>query len=171
MKKVIAGLMIMAMVSVTVVWAADEGQAAKEKKALETPKQMPSRGPVMPMREQMRGRGPGMPGAGGMSQAYEEFSKKRAAEHNKAIAELEEIKKIAGSEKATKTVEALQKMIDNKNIEFKKSVEAAEKQRAEMQERAQQRQQQMAAQEAENAKNKPVKPEDKAKTPVEKADK
>jgi len=42
--------------------------------------------------------------------------------HKQAIDELEEIKKIAQEEGATRTVEALQKMIDKKNDEYKKRI-------------------------------------------------
>lgn len=175
MKKVIIGAaMAVVLTCAVVVWAADETGATKERVQKESQlQQAPNRGPGLPTREQMRGRGPGMPGPGGMQQAYEEFMKKREDEHKKAIAELEEIRKIAESEKAPKTVEALQKMIDFKNAEFKKSVEEAEKKRVEMQERIQQRQQQMAAQNAQNAENPPVKPEDKPKekAPAEKTNK
>jgi hypothetical protein len=161
MKKVIIGVVMIVMLTcAVVVWAADE-QAAKE----QTP-QSTSRGPAA----QMRGRGPAMSGAGGMQQAYQELLKKRTAEHQKGIAELEEIKKIAESEKAKKTAEALQKMIDQKNAEFKKSMEDAEKQRTETMERIKQHQKEMAAKKAENQ---PVKPEDKAKekVPAKKAEK
>jgi hypothetical protein len=147
MKKVIIGVMVVVMLTCAVVWAADQAT-----------QQAPVKSPAA----QMRGRGPGMPGPGGMQQAYDEMVKKREAEHQKGIAELEEIKKIAASEKATKTVEALQKMIDKRNADFKKSVEEAEKKRAEMQERIKQHQQQMATQ---NAETQP------AKTPAEKTNK
>jgi hypothetical protein len=165
MKKVMIGAaMVVMLTCAVVVWAADETGATKA----QTPSA--TKAPGLPMREQMRGRGPAMPGPGGMQQAYEEFTKKREEEHKKAIAELEEIRKIAESEKATKTVAALQKMIDNKNAEFKKNMEEAEKKRAEMQQRMEQRQQEMAAK---NAQNPPVKPEDKPKekAPVKKTDK
>jgi hypothetical protein len=168
MKKVIIGAaMAVVLTCAVVVWAADKTQATKEQTPQTTGAQPAPRGPAA----QMRGRGPaGVPGPGGMQQAYEEFTKKREEEHKKAIAELEEIRKIAESEKATKTVAALQKMIDFKNAEFKKSAEETEKKRAEMQQRMEQRQKEMAAK---NAQNPPVKPEDKPKekTPVKKIDK
>ncbi|MBM4104047.1 MAG: hypothetical protein FJ263_08345 [Planctomycetes bacterium] len=171
MKKVMIGTaMVVMLTCAVVVWAANEEQAAKEKKALETPRQVPNRISGTPMRDQMRGRGPGMPGPGGMQQAYEEFTKKREEEHKKAVAELEEIRKIAESEKATKTVEALQKMIDKKNADFKKATEESENKRAEMQQRMDQLQKERAAK---NAQNPAVKPEGepKEKAPVKKTDK
>ncbi len=175
MKKVIIGAaMAVVLTCAVVVWAADETGATKEQVQKESQlQQAPNKAPGLPTREQMRGRGPVMPGLGGQQQAYEEFMKKREEEHKKGIAELEEIRKIAESEKATKTVEALQKMIDKKNADFKKNVEEAEKKRAEMQQRIEQRQQQMAAQNAQNAKNPPAKPEDKPKekAPAEKTTK
>lgn len=167
MKKVMIGAaMVVMLTCAVVVWAADETGATKAQTPQTTGAPSAPRGPAA----QMRGRGPAMPGPGGMQQAYEEFTKKREDEHKKAIAELEEIRKIAESEKATKTVAALQKMIDFKNAEFKKSVEEAEKKRAEMQQRMEQRQKEMAAK---NAQNPPVKPEDKPKekAPVKKTDK
>ncbi len=142
MKKVFVGLMVVVMLTyAAAVWAADESQAKKE----QTPPQPQVQGP-RPPREPgmgMRGRGPTVQGPAGMQQAYEEMQKRREEEHKKAIAELEEIKKIAESEKATKTVEALQKMIDKKNADFKKSTEDMEKRRTERMEQVRQRQQEM----------------------------
>ena len=58
-----------------------------------------------------------------MQQRYQQMLTQRAEIHKQAIDELEEIKKIAQEEGATRTVEALQKMIDNKNAEHKKSIQ------------------------------------------------
>lgn len=63
------------------------------------------------------------------SQMYREMLARRAEEHQKAIAELVAIKEIAEEEGATRTVEALQKMIDKKNAEYKKNAERFEMQR------------------------------------------
>jgi len=67
-------------------------------------------------------------------QAYANRVSKMTNAHKKAIAELEAIKKIAEEEKASRTVEALQKMIDEKEAEFKKQTEKLEKQSPQHQE-------------------------------------
>ena len=61
------------------------------------------------------------------------------ASHKQAVAELEAIKKIAEEEDATRTTEALQKMIDKKNADFKQSMERFESQRSERLKQLQQR--------------------------------
>jgi hypothetical protein len=160
MKRVVVGLMMVMMLTwAVVVWAADEGQAQKDtqQSQVQTPK-----GPAMRPNMPMRGRGPNVQGPAGMQEAYQEMIKRREEEHKKAMAELEEIKKIAEGEKATKTVEALQKMIDNKNAEFKKNVEEAEKKRAERMEQLRLRQQQAVPAPAD------AKTGAKAETPAEK---
>ena len=154
MKKVLIGMMIVAGLGfAAIVWAAEEGQAAKQPAAAAEgqrgPRQMPMR-PGMPSREQMRGAGPNLQGPAGMQQGFENMIKQRQEDHKKAIDELEEIKRIAESEKATKTVEALQKMIDNKNAEFKKMVDEIEKRQKERMEMIQKRQQEMEARRAGN---------------------
>jgi hypothetical protein len=70
----------------------------------------------------------------------------------------------------TKTVEALQKMIDKKNAEFKKSMEESGKKRTEMQERIRQNRQQI---EAQKAGNQPTTPGEKVKekAPAKKVEK
>jgi hypothetical protein len=70
---------------------------------------------------------------------YKEMLAKRYENHKKAIEELEAIKKIAEEEKASRTVEALQKMIDKKNEEFKQRMEQFEQQRRNRPKRAPQR--------------------------------
>lgn len=59
--------------------------------------------------------------------------------HKKAIDELEEIKKIAGEENATRTVEAIQKMIDKNNAEYQKNIEQFTRQQKERAERIRRR--------------------------------
>jgi hypothetical protein len=159
MKRVVVGLMVVMMLMwVVAAWAADEGQAQNtQQPQVQTPK-----GPAMRPNMPMRGRGPNVQGPAGMQEAYQEMIKRREEEHKKAMAELEEIKKIAEGEKATKTVEALQKMIDNKNAEFKKNVEEAEKKRAERMEQLRLRQQQAVPAPAD------AKTGAKAETPAEK---
>ncbi len=80
-------------------------------------------------------RGPSMD----RQQAYQEMLAKRVDSHKQALAELEGIKKIAEEENATRTVEALQKMIDKKDAEFKQKMEQFERQRRERSKRVQQR--------------------------------
>jgi hypothetical protein len=153
MKKVLVGMMIVVgLVFVAVTWAATEGQATGTE--VQTAPH-PGMRPGMPM----RGAGPNAQGPAGM-QGFENMMKQREEEHKKAIGELEDIKKIAEGENATKTVDALQKMIDKKNAEFKKTVDEIEKRQKERLEMIQKRQQEM---EARNAAKPPVKPEDKVK--------
>lgn len=61
------------------------------------------------------------------------------AKHKEALAELETIKKIAEEEGAPRTVEAIQKMIDTKDNEFKQKLEQFERQRTTRLEQLQQR--------------------------------
>jgi uncharacterized protein HemX len=145
MKKVLIGVMVVVVVGfAAVVWAADETQATDAQKAAR-----PATRPTMPMRDQMRGAGggPNMQGPAGM-QGFETLMKQRQEEHAKAVGELEDIKKIAQSENATKTVEALQKMIDKKNEAFKKSVDENEKRQKDRMEMIQKRQAEMDARKA-----------------------
>ena len=72
-------------------------------------------------------------------QAYQEMRAKRMDGHKQALAELEGIKKIAEEEGATRTAEAIQKMIDRKDAEFKQKAEQFERQRRERSKRVQQR--------------------------------
>lgn len=61
-----------------------------------------------------------------MAQSPEAITKQLAAlkrEQQAAISELEEIKKLANEEKATKTVGALDKLIARRNQEFQKRIE------------------------------------------------
>lgn len=60
---------------------------------------------------------------GNREQMYQEMLAKRTEEHQAAVKELEDIKKLAEEEGATKTAEALQKMIDKKNDEFKQNMD------------------------------------------------
>lgn len=168
MKKVLIGMMILSsVVFVTVVLAAADEKAAKEEakqpaaaaEGQRGPRPMPTR-PGMPSREQMRGAGPNFQGPAGMQQGFENILKQREEDHKKAVGELEEIKKIAESENAVKTVEALQKMIDKKNADFKKVIDDLEKRQKERMEMIQKRQQEM---EARRAGNQPAQTEDKTK--------
>lgn len=69
----------------------------------------------------------------------DQMMKERNARNEQMLAELEEIKKIAQGEKAEKTVEALQKMIDKKKAEFAKQADEVEKNRQEIMNRIRQR--------------------------------
>jgi vacuolar-type H+-ATPase subunit I/STV1 len=143
MKKVLIGAMVVVVGLAAVVWAAEEGKAKEAKAAKEA---RPAR-PTMPMSDQMRGAGPNMRGSAGM-QSFEVMLKQRKDEHAKAVGELEEIKKIAESENATKTVEALQKMIDKKNEAFNKNMAEIEKRQKDRMEMIQKRQQEIEARKA-----------------------
>jgi hypothetical protein len=72
-------------------------------------------------------------------QTPEDMLSRRKREHQATIKELEDIKKIAESENATKTAEAIQKMIDTMDAEFKNQLAEDEKKRAAIKERAEQR--------------------------------
>lgn len=80
----------------------------------------------------------------GRTEMYRQRMAAQAETHAAEIKELEGIKKIAEEEKATKTAEAIQKLIDKKNTEYQKRVEQFEqmqKQReAQMQKRMRQQQ-------------------------------
>ena len=72
-------------------------------------------------------------------QAYHKRLAGQMAKHKEALAELEAIKKIAEEEGATRTAEALGKMIDKKDAEFRQKMEQFERQRRERSKRIQQR--------------------------------
>ena len=65
------------------------------------------------------------------SQMLRERMEKQMKVHKAALKELEDIKKIAEEEGATKTAEALQKLIDKKDAQFKKNLQKFEKARKE----------------------------------------
>jgi len=91
-------------------------------------------------------------------QAYQERLAKQMAGHRQALAELEAIKKIAEDEGATRTVEAIQRMIDKKDAKFKQKMEQFEHQRHERSKRLQQRTAEKSA------RKKPVEISEGAKT-------
>lgn len=70
---------------------------------------------------------------------YQDAVARRMAEHKAQITELEEIKKIAQEENASRTIEAIQKLIDKKDSQFKQSLEQFERQRRARMEQIQQR--------------------------------
>ena len=65
------------------------------------------------------------------SQMYRERMEKQMEMHKAALKELEDIKKLAEEEGATKTAAALQKLIDKKDARFKKNLQQFEKARRE----------------------------------------
>ena len=54
---------------------------------------------------------------------YRQAMNQRAERHRQEVAEIEAIKKIAEEEGATRTVQAIQKMIDKKNAAYKEGIE------------------------------------------------
>ena len=81
-----------------------------------------------------------MPGSedasrGDVMQRFEQQIAQRRREHENAIRELEGIKKVALEEKAKKTVALVQKLIDKKNAEFKKSADQIQQYRDRLKER------------------------------------
>lgn len=60
---------------------------------------------------------------GDRKQMMREWMEKQRTEHEAALKELKDIKKIAEEEEAVKTAEAIQKLIDKKDAEFKKKIE------------------------------------------------
>ncbi|MEJ5258795.1 MAG: hypothetical protein WHS88_01240 [Anaerohalosphaeraceae bacterium] len=61
------------------------------------------------------------------------------ARHQELIAELTAVLKLAQEENALKTAEAVQKLIDKHNAEYKRNLELIQQRRAEIQRRAEQR--------------------------------
>lgn len=147
MKKAMITVMFVAVAMLsTSLWAADD--AAQTKPEGVQKQARPDRPGPDGMPHQMRERGmPGGPGMGrdpnAMRQMAQDAIERRKQEHQATIKELEEIKKIAESENATKTAEAIQKMIDAKDAAFKKQLAEVEKRRAEMEERRNQRKQEL----------------------------
>ncbi len=98
--------------------------------------------PGMKMHEMRRDRAPKAPdprGRGRSGQSREQMIKDMQSRRNKvhqaALQELKDIKKLAEEEGATKTAEAIQKLIDKKDAEYKQEIQRFEqirRQRAEM---------------------------------------
>lgn len=70
-------------------------------------------------------------GAVDIEQMYRERLAKLTEEHKASLKELEDIKKLAEEEGATKTAEALQKLIAKKDAEFGEKMKKAERMRKE----------------------------------------
>lgn len=120
MKKLVTLLMVAALFA-GLAFSGEEGdkEVKKSEKQNAAP---PGKGELKrPERSSLAGR----PGRGSVNpqERYQQMLSRRAEIHKQAIDELEEIKKIAQEEGATRTVEALQKMIDKKNAEYKKGIE------------------------------------------------
>ena len=130
-KKAIGLVLALCLVSALVMAEASDGKEAGQKADVSASKQRQKGAPrVSPNRQgDPRNR----------QQAYKEMLEKRRANHKKTLAGLEEIKKIAEEENATRTAEALGKMIDKKNAEFKQSMEQFEGRRRERSRQLQQR--------------------------------
>ncbi len=77
--------------------------------------------------------------AAGREEMYRQRMAQQTETHRAGIKELLDIKKIAEEENATRTVEAIQNLIDKKNAEFRKNVEQVERARRERSQRLQER--------------------------------
>ena len=103
---------------------------------------------------------------------YRQMLARRAEMHAAEIAELEAIKKIAEEEQATRTVEAIQALIDKKDAEFKERMATIEKQRRERAEQIQQRtQRDRPRTQKDQTNNDDTTKDQKSKATSEKADK
>lgn len=77
-----------------------------------------------------------------------EMKTKRAKAHLAAMQELKDIKKLAEEEGATKTAEAIQKLIDKKDAEYKQEIQKFEQIRKQRSEQVQKRLQEREAKKA-----------------------
>lgn len=162
MKKMLLGLTGVAILTLSLAaWAAEE-QTTETKDQTTTQQARPRTNPNRPIitnmdpeeqraRQEIRGRGPWQDpasrgqAAGTAQELYQNAQQRRQQQHEEAVKELEELKKLAESENATKTAAAIQKMIDKQNEEYKKQTEEADRRRAQFTELMRQRQQQGAA--------------------------
>lgn len=110
------------------VWAAEETQNTEEQKSKPAPMRAPRvRQPVIP-------NAAGQPDARARGRMVsEEMS------HQELIKELLDIKKIADEEGATKTSEAIQKMIEKRNEEYQKNMAEMLKRREQIQKQIEER--------------------------------
>lgn len=114
MSRLIRVMIVCMMASITIA-------AETDIKKKETPK---TKYPGTQMKSRARSRNPQQ-----RQRFYEQTLARRAETHQKAIAELAAIKTIAEEEGATRTIAAIQKLIDQKNLEYKKSTTRFEEQR------------------------------------------
>jgi hypothetical protein len=159
MKKMLLGLTGVVILTLSLAaWAAEE-QTTQTQDQTTTQQARPRTNPNRPIitnmdpeqqraRQEIRGRGPWQDpasrgqAAGTAQELYQNAQQRRQQQHDEAIKELEELKKLAESENATKTAAAIQKMIDKQNEEYKKQTEESERRRAQFTELMRQRQQQ-----------------------------
>ncbi|MBN2514176.1 MAG: hypothetical protein JXB18_14655 [Sedimentisphaerales bacterium] len=173
MKKMLLGLIAVTVMTVSLAaWAADE-QTTETKDQTAAQQARPRTNPNRPIitnmdaqeqrvRQDIRGRGPWQDpatraqAAGSAQEMYQSAQQRRQQLHDEAVKELEELKKLAESENATKTAAAIQKMIDKRNEEYKKQTEESDRRRAQFTELMRQRQQQgTAGQQQAQGQNRP----------------
>lgn len=82
----------------------------------------------------------------GREQMFRDRMAQQAEKHSAEIKQLADIKKLAEEENATKTAEAIQKLIDEKNAVYQKNIEQVERARRERAARLQERAQQVQSQ-------------------------
>ncbi|MEN8126518.1 MAG: hypothetical protein ABFR90_01805 [Planctomycetota bacterium] len=136
MKKIIP-LLIIAVLVVGLTFAAEEGE--KQTKGIKKE----GAAPAQKYPDARRGRPSSLEGRrrspAGRQEMYRQMLSRREEVHKQAIAELEAIKKIAEEEGATRTVEAIQALIDKKDNEYKEKKEKFESQQRERAEQVRQR--------------------------------
>ena len=120
MKKLVILLMVAGLFA-SLAFSAEDGDNTVKKNEKQNAVPVRKGEPARPERSSLAGR----PERGSVNreERYQQMLARRAEIHKQAIGELEEIKKIAQEENATRTVEAIQKMIDKKNAEYKKGIE------------------------------------------------
>ena len=131
------------------VWAAEEEQESNDRKpkVMKAPDEdmkgrpVPGRGrfsdPSL-LRRGPEGRERPVPSKS-REELYRERMLSQGMTHKELIEELVEIKKIADEEGASKTAEAIQKLIDKREQQYKQRTEEMQKRRLEMQKRIQER--------------------------------
>ena len=126
------GLMLAVLLGTGVVFAeAQQGNTSKDAQ----------------MRERLQRVAPGRSGdPAAREQMFRDRMAQQAEKHSAEIKQLMDIKKLAEEEKATKTAEAIQKLIDGKNAVYQKNIEQVERARRERAARLQQRTQQVQSQ-------------------------
>lgn len=121
----LTGLILMLVVGAGIVFA----EAAKaDKPEVKVNEQVQQEAQRRPPALNPIGRGAAMPDR---QQMYRERIAKLTEAHKASLKELEDIKKIAEEEGATKTAEAIQALIDKKDAEFKEKMQQSEQRRRE----------------------------------------
>ncbi len=149
---IVAGLVLFVMTGF-VTAAEEEGAAEGARVRTRTVPAAREKKPPTPTaadarRERLTSRGGRGQSPTARDQMYREMLAKQGEKHREALKELEDIKKIAEEEGATKTAEAIQALIDKKDADYKQNIEKAEKARAERAERVEQRLKDRQAREA-----------------------